>query len=139
MAAQVKFVDPVIYVKNVPRSAEWYTRMLGMKVEDAMPDKKKPRFVRLTNGNVALMIGDGSDPVSGRKTPKTTAEAIGARKAQKVVSFYYRVDKDLDDLYRSTKRKGAKVISPPADMPYGMREFHLRDPDGYDIAFGQGI
>lgn len=140
MASTVQFVDPTINVKNVSRAAEWYRRMLGLKVAMTMPENsKKPSFVRLVNdAGAAIMIGDGSDPMAQRKPSKATSEAIASRKAPKVVSFYFRVDKDIDALYRSAKRKGAKVLSPPTDMPYGMREFHLRDPDGYDVGVGQG-
>jgi len=142
MPTVVQFVDPTINVKNVARSADWYSRMLGLKVELAMPDKKKPSFVRMTSGEprgVAIMLGDGSDPMTGKKAPKATADAIASRKAQRVVSLYFRVDKDVDALYRSARRKGAKVLSPPTDMPYGMREFHLRDPDGYDVAVAEEL
>lgn len=140
MVATVQFVDPTINVKNVARATDWYRRMLGFKVAMAMPEKsKKPSFVRLVNdAGAAIMIGDGSDPMAQRKAPKATTEAIASRKAPKVVGFYFRVDKDIDPLFRSVKRKGAKVVSPPTDMPYGMREFHLQDPDGYNVGVGQG-
>jgi uncharacterized glyoxalase superfamily protein PhnB len=139
---KVAFIDPYIRVRNVGRSVDWYKRMLGFKVGMAMPEKKKPAFVRLhvdgPNG-AALMVGDGSNPMSGRKVPKAIAEALAARKAQKVVSFYYRVDKGIDDLFRSVRRKKAKVVLPIQDMDYGMREFTIRDPDGYEVSVGQGM
>jgi uncharacterized glyoxalase superfamily protein PhnB len=139
VATTVKFVDPNIRVKNVARAADWYRRMLGLKVEMAVPDKKKPAFARLTNGQIALMISDGSDPFSGKPAPKLTAEAITARKAQRVVSFYFRVDDGIDALYRSVKRKGARISMELADQPYGMREFAMKDPDGYEVAIGQPV
>jgi uncharacterized glyoxalase superfamily protein PhnB len=139
VATMVKFVDPNIRVKNVVRAAEWYQRMLGLKIEMAMPDKKKPAWVRLTNGQIALMISDGSDPVSGKAAPKLTTEAIAARKAQRVVSLYFRVDDGIDALYRSAKRKGAKISMELADQSYGMREFAMKDPDGYEVAVGQPL
>ena len=139
MAATVEFVDPVLTVKNVARSAEWYRRMLGLKVAMTMPEKsKKPSFIRLVNdAGAAFMVGNGSDAMAGTKAPKEVTEAVASRMAPKVVGFYFRVDKDIDALYRSARRKGAKVLSPPTDMPYEMREFHLRDPDGYDVGIGQ--
>lgn len=140
MPAKLTFVDPYIRVKNVPRSAQWYRSMLGLKVGMAMPENKRPTFVRLiAPSGMALMISDGSDPMSNKKAPKATTDAIAARKAQRVVTFYYRVDKDIDSLFRSVRRKGAKVVSQPQDMPYGMREFAVRDPDGYEVAVGQEI
>ncbi len=140
MTATVTFVDPTIRVKNVTRSADWYKRMFGLRVGMAMPDNKKPAFIRLVNPNgAAFMISDGSDTTTGRKASKAIVDAVAARKAQRVVSFYYRVDKDIDALFRSVKRKGAKVVSPIQDMPYGMREFTIRDPDGYEVGVGQEI
>lgn len=139
MAATMKWVDPSIVVKNVARSADWYQRMLGLKVEMMMPDKKKPAFARLTNGEIALMISDGSDPFSGKAAPKLTTEAVSARKAQRVVSFYFRTDEGIEALYRAVKRKGAKISMELADQPYGMREFAMKDPDGFEVSVGQSI
>lgn len=138
--SKVTLIDPFIRVKNVARSADWYERMLGMEIEMAMPDKKNPAFVRLNAGDpdgVALMISDGSDPMSGKKAPASVTSAIAARKAQKVVSFYFRVDKKIDALYESAKRKKAKIDQPIANMDYGVREFSMIDPDGYLVAVGQ--
>ena len=140
MTATVTYVDPHIRVKNVSRSADWYKRMFGLKVGMAMPDNKKPAFVRLINQkDAAVMISDGADTTTGRKAPKAIVDAVAARKAQRVVSFYYRVDRDIDALFVSVKRKGAKVVSPIQDMPYGMREFTIHDPDGYEVGVGQEI
>lgn len=139
---KVTFIDPYIRVRNVGRSADWYKRMLGFEVGMAMPDKKRPAFVRMhVDGpaGAALMVGDGSDPMSGKKVPKAISEAMAARKAQRVVSFYYRVDKGIDDLFRSVKRKKAKVVLPLQDMDYGMREFTILDPDGYEVSVGQEL
>lgn len=138
--SKVTFVDPYIRVKNVTRSADWYERMLGLQIEMAVPDKKNPAMVRMNAGNpdgVALMIGDGSDPMSGRKAPASITSAMSARKAQKVVSFYFRVDKNIDALFESAKRKRAKIDQPIMNMDYGMREFSMRDPDGYLVSVGQ--
>ena len=138
--SKVTLIDPFIRVKNVARSVDWYNRMLGMEIEMAMPDKKNPTFVRLNAGDpdgVALMISDGSDPMSGKKAPASVTSAIAARKAQKVVSFYFRVDKKIDALYESAKRKKAEIDQPITNMDYGMREFSMVDPDGYLVAVGQ--
>ena len=142
MTSKVKLIDPYIRVKNVARSADWYRRMLGLTVGMAIPNRKKPAFVRLNGGDprgFALMIGDGSDAMSDKKAPKSVTDAISARKAQRVVSLYVTVDKDVDGLYRSMKRRRVKIDSAPTSMPYGMREFHVRDPDGYEVAIAREI
>ena len=140
MAATIQHTDPHLRVKNVARAAEWYTRMLGLKVEMAMPDKKAPTFVRLGNdASVAMMISDGGDMVNGKGPNKTTAAAISARKAQHVVDVYYRVDTDIKKLYSSVKRKGAKISQELVEQPYGMLEFAMKDPDGFTVNVGQDV
>ena len=138
--SKVTMIDPYIRVKDVARSVDWYKRMLGMQIEMAVPNKKNPAMVRMNAGDpdgVALMIGDGSDPMSGKKAPASVTSAIAARTAQKVVSFYFRVDKKIDSLFESAKRKKANIDQPIMNMDYGMREFSMIDPDGYLIAVGQ--
>lgn len=136
---RVTFVDPFIRVKNVKRSADWYKRLLGFEVAMAMPSKSKPTFVRMISpAGAAIMIGDGGDIVSGKKPPANVSKAISARKAQHVVSLYLRVNSGINALYEST-RKRAKVVQPLTTQPYGMREFAIRDPDGYEVAIGMEV
>jgi len=114
--------------------------MLGLKAEMILPDKKKPTFARLTNdAGVAVMISDGGDAMTGKRATKSVSEAISARKAQRVVSIYYRVDEDIKKLYTSVKRKGAKISLELVEQPYGMLEFEMKDPDGYAVGVGQEI
>ena len=47
--------------------------------------------------------------------------------------------KDVDAYYREIVERGAGVASGPADQPYGIREFGLRDVNGVGIVFGQDI
>ena len=140
MAATIQHSDPHIRVKDVGRAADWYSRMLGLKVEMAMPDKKKPAFVRLANdAGVAMMISDGGDPMKGKPPTKLVSQAITARKAQRVVDIYFRVDTDIKKLYTSAKRKGAKISQELTEQPYGMLDFAMKDPDGYTVTVGQDV
>jgi uncharacterized glyoxalase superfamily protein PhnB len=82
------------------------------------------------------MIGNGADPFTGKKATKTTLDAIAARKAQKVISLYFTVDTDIDKLYTSVKRKGAKIVQELTQQNYGMKDFSMQDPDGYVVGVG---
>lgn len=46
---------------------------------------------------------------------------------------------DVDAYYREIVGRGASVAAEPADQPYGIREFGLRDPNGVSIVFGQDL
>jgi uncharacterized glyoxalase superfamily protein PhnB len=37
---------------------------------------------------------------------------------------------DVDDHYELVSAKGAEVVYPPVDQPYGYREYSARDPEG---------
>src|SRR5215467_14451953 len=43
--------------------------------------------------------------------------------------------KDVDAYYREVVDRGAKVAAEPADQPYGIREFVVRDINGVEIVF----
>ena len=136
---RITFTDPYIRVTDVKRSADWYKRLLGFETGMAMPNRSKPTFVRLISpGGAAIMIGDGGDAMSGKKAPDNVRKAISARNAQRVVSLYLRVNSGINALYENT-RKRAKVVQPLTTQPYGMREFALRDPDGYEVAIGMEV
>ena len=58
-------------------------------------------------------------------------------------SCYWRVA-DADQLYQEfaalgLPAHGAPSLSPPADEPWGMRQFTLRDPAGNLIRIGHGL
>jgi len=46
---------------------------------------------------------------------------------------------DVDAYFREIRGRGAVVTSAPADQPYGIREFRVRDVNGVGIVFGQDI
>jgi predicted enzyme related to lactoylglutathione lyase len=50
--------------------------------------------------------------------------------------LYIKVD-DIDDFHKAVVSKGMKPSGQPAVQPSGNREFVLRDPDGYRLAFFQ--
>ena len=49
--------------------------------------------------------------------------------------------RDLDALWRDVSPALQALpegrVRPPFDQPYGMREFHVKDPDGFLLFFGE--
>ncbi len=46
---------------------------------------------------------------------------------------------DLDDRYAAARRAGLTVRHEPMDRPYGLRDFTIVDPDGYELRFATPI
>jgi len=44
--------------------------------------------------------------------------------------------KDVDSLHAELTARGAKVVKPPQNYDYGMRDFDVIDPDGNQLTFG---
>ena len=44
--------------------------------------------------------------------------------------------KDVDALHAELIGRGVKVLKPPQDYDYGMRDFDVTDPDGNQLTFG---
>lgn len=43
---------------------------------------------------------------------------------------------EVDALHAELASRGALIVQPPGDRPYGMRDFDLDDPDGNRLTFG---
>ena len=41
--------------------------------------------------------------------------------------------RDVDALGYELGEAGVEIIEPPTDKPWGLREMHIRDPDGLSI------
>ena len=47
--------------------------------------------------------------------------------------------RDVDAYFKEVVGRGAQVSAAPANQPYGLREFAVRDINGVGIVFGQDI
>ena len=46
---------------------------------------------------------------------------------------------DVDGHYERVKMRGARIVRPPADYPYGERQYTVTDPGGHNWTFSQSI
>ena len=55
------------------------------------------------------------------------------------MSWFLESPAEVDDTYRLALKQGITVTWPPTDEPWGIREFHIRHPDGHTFRVGAGI
>src|SRR5581483_1969747 len=84
---------------------------------------------RLGFGNGVVIVAD-DDPQYGRSAPKR-----GEPHSHAVM---VSVD-DVDAYYQRARRHGAVILSPPADYPYGERQYSVEDLAGHRWTFTQAI
>ena len=46
---------------------------------------------------------------------------------------------DADALYEFQRASGAGIVEPPADREYGLRDYCVRDLNGYELSFGHPV
>lgn len=111
----------VLAVKDLAVEAAYYKDKLGFDL-----DFTAPGWEFLSFGDFKLMLGECPD--------ERTAEATGNHSW-----FAHAVVENVDEVYREFIERGAKILSPIADKPWGIREFNIVTPDGHRITFGQLI
>ena len=110
-------------VADVRKSMAWYRDVIGFEVQMEREREGRLVAVALQAGNVRILINQDD----GQKG--------WDRKKGEGISLQFTTSDNLDELAAKIKASGYTLDSEPADMPWGVRMFRLRDPDGFKIAF----
>jgi uncharacterized glyoxalase superfamily protein PhnB len=112
-----EYVIPALPVADVLAAADFYVRNLGFS----------PGF---TWGEPVTLAGVNLGNISIHLT-QANADAAPC-------SVYFIVE-DADQLFEFQRANGVEVVEPPADRPYGLRDYRIRDPYGNSLGFGHYI
>lgn len=119
---------PLLVVKNLRRTVEWYKTKLGFKAD--FVDYKTWDYASLKKEAITLMF-------HGEKALEDKRYAASVRRLAKRgtgIILYMEVP-DVNRYHASLKRKRVKVVWPLKDQPWGARTFTVADPDGYLLTF----
>jgi uncharacterized glyoxalase superfamily protein PhnB len=114
-------VVPMIHVPDVRATIAWYIS-IGFTLVRQNEDDGEINWAKLSFGNSELMLNTGGKPSTNHR---------------REVDLYVATDK-VDDLYRRLKDR-VQVVQDLYDSFYGMREFIIRDCNGFWITFGQPL
>ena len=115
-----------ITVRNVARSRDFYSRVLGGDVVV----NENPCIVKLSNTWIIMNPG-------GPPTPdKPGISVVNYEPADTTSTFLNLRVADIQACYQEWKAKGADFVTPPIDRDAEIR-CYMRDPDGYLIEVGQ--
>lgn len=118
---KIRHTRHVLAVKDVAVEAAYYLEKLGFE-----RDFTAPGWEFLSFGEFKVMLGECADEIS--------AEESGNH------SWYAHVlVENVDAIYAEFIERGADIMSPIQDKPWGLREFGVRTPGGHRITFGQEI
>src|SRR5579859_492135 len=124
---QVLFIGghPILNVKNVAASLDYYCARLGFQQDFCWPRRSEspadpaPTFAQVSRGRFSLML---------------------AQQTQGGPAMWLYLDlaslADLAALYQEYQASAAKILQPPTNHPWYMREMLVEDVDGHTLRIG---
>ncbi len=109
-------------VKDIKASLAWYRDVLGFAVVRTIEREGTLRSVALSAGSARISINQ-DDGAKGW----TRIKGEG-------FSLNIITEQNIDTVAKRIKEHGGILETEPADMPWGVRLFRLKDPDGYKLS-----
>jgi len=120
---KVKHLFPMLATENLQQTIEFYTEVLGFEIGGKYPEEN-PCWVSLCSGEAEIAFNTPNEEKNFEK-PILTG------------SIYLTVE-NIDELWEKLKDK-VEIVYPLENFNYGMREFGIRDCNGYILNLGQNI
>ncbi len=115
--AELSCPRPIFNVRDLRASQRYYRDSLGFKLDWDHGDPAD--FGSVSRGDSVLFMCQGCQGPSGAWVMVFTP--------------------DVDRLHEEFRRGQAIIKMPPTNMPWGVREMHVEDPDGNVLRFGSAI
>lgn len=120
-------VVPVLVYEDAGQALEWLCRVFGFteRLRAANP-RGVVTHAQLTAGGGDVMIG-------GRGGEYRPPEA------DEITQFVLVHVDDVDAHYERARQHGARIVNPPAEMPFGERQYTVHDIGGHRWTFSQSV
>ncbi len=132
---EAKGLTPILNVSNIAETFAWFQKLGWAKCWDW---GSPPSFGAVRSGSCEIFLcldGQGS---RGKSDLAATFGPGGEERADKGVWMSIWVE-DVDAVHNECIAQGLDVTFPPMDMPWNVREMHVRHPDGHVFRIGRGI
>ncbi len=116
-------MQPVLGVPDIHETVRFYRDTLGFHVDFVEGDP--PAHARVC-----------ADPTYSAPTVHIRFEPLPAGAAvNPSVHLWLHVAKGLDELFARYESRGVEILERPNDRPWGLRQFAIRDCNGYVAIF----
>jgi len=129
---KVRCLTPILNVSNIVESFAWFGKLGWTRLWDwGAP----PTFGAVGCGSIEIFLCErGQGHGGSRLDAAALDEEVGVWMA-----WNLGTPAEVDEVHALAQRHGMVVTMPPTDEPWGMREFHLRHPDGHTFRVGAGL
>ncbi len=120
-------ITPILNVSDIQQSFQWFEK-LGWKKEWEWGDPVG--FGGVCSGDCEIFLCQDGQGGRGKGETQSTFGNQGEETADKGVWMSIWVD-DVDVVYQHCLDQGIEITWKPTDMPWNVREMHVRHPDGH--------
>jgi len=128
-------LTPILNVSDIRASFAWFEK-LGWKKAWDWGDP--PTFGAVAVDDVRIFLCLGAQGGRGRSPVPRTFGPDGSETGDRGAWMSIWVD-DVDAVHRHCLEQGIEIAFPPADMPWNVREMHVRHPDGHIFRISRGL
>ena len=120
-------VAPLLIYEDVAKAIDWLCDTFGFteRLRAAGPDGKL--------NHAQLAIAEGS-VILGRQGGE-----FRVPRPKEVSQYVFVHVEDVDKHFEQARGRGAQILQPPMDMPFGERQYTAEDPWGHRWTFSQSI
>lgn len=130
-----KGLTPILNVSDMQQSFAWFEKLGWQKDwEWGSP----PGFGAVRSGHYSIFLCLNCQGGRGRGAVANTFGRDGDDSADRGAWMSIWVD-DVDAIHQHCLAQGLEVTWPPTDMPWSVREMHVRHPDGHVFRISRGI
>jgi len=141
-AMNARGITPILNVSDIAASFAWFEKWGWRKCWDWTPPsgdaQGKPTFGAVGSGCCEIFLCQGGQGGRGRGSNVATFGTDGDQTADKGAWMSLWVE-DVDAVHKECVAAGLDVTFPPTDMPWSVREMHLRHPDGHVFRISKGL
>jgi hypothetical protein len=130
-----KGLTPILNVSNFNESVTWFWKLGWHKTFEW---GEPPTFGGVKSGESVIFLCQGGQGGRGKSPIKMTFGPDGDQSADKGAWMSIWVE-DVDAIHQKCIELGYDIAWPPTDMEWGVREMHLRHPDGHVFRISQGV
>ena len=128
-------VTPILNVSNIQQSFAWFEKLGWKKGWDW---GNPATFGGVSSGHCQIFLCEDAQGGRGKSSVTRTFGPEGNDASERGVWMAVWVD-DVDEVHKRCVEQGLEVTWPPTDMPWNVRECHLRHPDGHTFRVSAGL
>jgi uncharacterized glyoxalase superfamily protein PhnB len=125
-SAPTATIVPILIYDDVGEAIEWLCRAFGFSERLRQERHGVIGHAQLSVGDGALMLGRQGGPF---RSPR----------ADGIAQYVHVTVPDVDRHFERAKECGARIVQPPADMPFGERQYTAQDHAGHWWTFSQHV